>query len=167
MTGPADAALLAVVAIGCVRGSAVLGAARWPRRSPGAAILLWQALGLGGGLAAVRAVSSRVRAAVASVAVVAVVMRSSLVRCGIPCERCFASTRVQDQRDYAYVSVAYVTVGFGRKRSSRSSSPPWRAEGTVGTRNSPDPCRAVPKAGLLPKRGRKAPHTGSLRAVCS
>jgi hypothetical protein len=55
MTGPADAALLAVVAIGCVRGSAALGAARWPRRSPGAAILLWQALGLGGGLAAVGA----------------------------------------------------------------------------------------------------------------
>src|SRR6201992_2731259 len=55
MTGPADAALLAAVAIGCVRGSAVLGAARWPRRSPGAAILLWQALGLGGGLAAVGA----------------------------------------------------------------------------------------------------------------
>src|ERR1700744_5782968 len=57
MTGPADAALLAAVAIGCVRGSAVLGAARWPRRSPGAAILLWQALGLGGGLAAVGALS--------------------------------------------------------------------------------------------------------------
>jgi Zn-dependent protease with chaperone function len=55
MTGLADAALLAAVAIGCVRGSATLGAARWPRRSPGAAILLWQALGLGGGLAAVGA----------------------------------------------------------------------------------------------------------------
>ena len=55
MTGPADAALLAAVAIGSVQGSAVLGAARWPRRSPGAAILLWQALGLAGGLAAVGA----------------------------------------------------------------------------------------------------------------
>src|ERR1700761_5504619 len=55
MTGPADAALLAAVAFGCVRGSAALGSARWPRRSPGAAILLWQALGLGGGLAAVGA----------------------------------------------------------------------------------------------------------------
>ena len=55
MTGPADAALLAAVAIGSVRGSAALGAARWPRRSPGMAILLWQALGLGGGLAAVGA----------------------------------------------------------------------------------------------------------------
>src|ERR1700759_3360938 len=55
MTGPADAALLASVAFGCVRGSAALGSARWPRRSPGAAILLWQALGLGGGLAAVGA----------------------------------------------------------------------------------------------------------------
>ena len=55
MTGPVDAALLAAVAIGSVRGSAALGAARWPRRSPGVAILLWQALGLGGGLAAVGA----------------------------------------------------------------------------------------------------------------
>jgi hypothetical protein len=55
MTGPADAALLAAVALGCVRGSVALGAARWPRRSPGAAILLWQALGLAGGLAAVGA----------------------------------------------------------------------------------------------------------------
>ena len=55
MTGPAAAALLAAVAIGSVRGSAALGAARWPRRSPGMAILLWQALGLGGGLAAVGA----------------------------------------------------------------------------------------------------------------
>src|SRR6201999_4577593 len=55
MTGTADAAILAAVAIGCVRGSAALGAARWPRRSPGAAILLWQALGLGGGLATVGA----------------------------------------------------------------------------------------------------------------
>jgi Zn-dependent protease with chaperone function len=55
MTGLADAALLAAVAIGSVRGAAALGAARWPRRSPGAAILLWQALGLSGGLAAVGA----------------------------------------------------------------------------------------------------------------
>lgn len=55
MTGLADAVLLAAVAIGSVRASAALGAARWPRRSPGAAILLWQALGLGGGLAAVGA----------------------------------------------------------------------------------------------------------------
>jgi len=55
MTGPADAALLAAVAIGSVRGSAALGVARWPRRSPRAAILLWQALGLAGGLAAVGA----------------------------------------------------------------------------------------------------------------
>jgi hypothetical protein len=35
-------------------------------------------------------------------------------------------------------------------------SPARPAHGTAGTGNSPDPCRAVPKAGLLPKRG----HTG-------
>ena len=55
MTGLADAALLSAVAIGSVRGSSALGAARWPRRSPRAAVLLWQALGLGGGLAAIGA----------------------------------------------------------------------------------------------------------------
>ena len=53
MTVLADAALLAVVAIGSAFGASALGHARWPRRSPAAAILLWQALGLASGLAAV------------------------------------------------------------------------------------------------------------------
>jgi Zn-dependent protease with chaperone function len=53
MTGLADAALLAVVAIGSAFGASALVHARWPRRSPAAAILLWQALGLAAGLAAV------------------------------------------------------------------------------------------------------------------
>jgi len=53
MTGLDDAALLAVVAIGSAFGASALGQARWPRRSPAAAILLWQALGLAAGLAAV------------------------------------------------------------------------------------------------------------------
>jgi Zn-dependent protease with chaperone function len=53
MTGLEDAALLAVVAIGSALGSSVLVQASWPRRSPAAAILLWQALGLATGLAAV------------------------------------------------------------------------------------------------------------------
>jgi len=55
MKGLADAALLAVVAIGSVHGASALRQASWPRRSPAAAILLWQALGLAGGLAAVGA----------------------------------------------------------------------------------------------------------------
>jgi Zn-dependent protease with chaperone function len=55
MKGLADAALLAVVAIGSVHGASALRQANWPRRSPAAAILLWQALGLAGGLAAVGA----------------------------------------------------------------------------------------------------------------
>jgi Zn-dependent protease with chaperone function len=51
----ADAVLLTAVAVGSVRcAHAMLGVA-WPRRSPAAAILLWQALGLAGGLAAVGA----------------------------------------------------------------------------------------------------------------
>src|ERR1035438_7243065 len=53
MTGLDDAAFLAVVAIGSTFAASALGQARWPRRSPAAAILLWQALGLASGLAAV------------------------------------------------------------------------------------------------------------------
>jgi bla regulator protein blaR1 len=53
MTGLEDAALLAVVAIGSALGASALPQASWPRRSPAAAILLWQALGLASGLAAV------------------------------------------------------------------------------------------------------------------
>jgi hypothetical protein len=53
MTGIDDAALLAVVAIGSALGASALPRARWPRRCPAAAILLWQALGLASGLAAV------------------------------------------------------------------------------------------------------------------
>jgi beta-lactamase regulating signal transducer with metallopeptidase domain len=45
--------VLAAVAVGIVPAAAVLAAAHWPRRSPGAAILLWQALGLSWGLAAI------------------------------------------------------------------------------------------------------------------
>src|SRR5215475_14374205 len=47
--------ILAAVAIGCIPAASALAAASWPRRSPVAAILLWQALGLGWGLAAVGA----------------------------------------------------------------------------------------------------------------
>jgi hypothetical protein len=49
--------VLASFAIGIVPAGAWLGAARWPRRSPAAAIVLWQALGLGWGLAAVGALA--------------------------------------------------------------------------------------------------------------
>jgi Zn-dependent protease with chaperone function len=45
--------VLAAVAAGCVQASVLLAEARWPRRSPAAAIVLWQALGLGWGIAAV------------------------------------------------------------------------------------------------------------------
>jgi Zn-dependent protease with chaperone function len=55
MRGLADSALLAVVAVGSVVAVPVLVRARWPRRSPAAAIALWQALGLAGGTAAVGA----------------------------------------------------------------------------------------------------------------
>jgi bla regulator protein blaR1 len=45
--------ILAAVAIGCIPAAGALATASWPRRSPVAAILLWQALGLSWGLAAV------------------------------------------------------------------------------------------------------------------
>jgi Zn-dependent protease with chaperone function len=54
----ADAVLLAAVAVGSVRCARAMLRALWPRRSPAAAILLWQALGLSGGLAAVGALLS-------------------------------------------------------------------------------------------------------------
>ncbi len=44
---------MAIIATGSVQAAASLAAARWPRRSPAAAIVLWQAIGLGWGLAAV------------------------------------------------------------------------------------------------------------------
>jgi Zn-dependent protease with chaperone function len=53
MKGLADAALLAAVAMGSVLAASALVQASWPRRSPAAGILLWQALGLAAGLAAV------------------------------------------------------------------------------------------------------------------
>jgi beta-lactamase regulating signal transducer with metallopeptidase domain len=49
--------ILAVFAAACIPAGSALAAARWPRRSPAAAILLWQALGLGWGLAAVGALA--------------------------------------------------------------------------------------------------------------
>ncbi len=47
--------ILAAVAVGCIPAASALATASWPRRSPVAAILLWQALGLSWGLAAVGA----------------------------------------------------------------------------------------------------------------
>jgi Zn-dependent protease with chaperone function len=49
--------VLTAVAVGTVPGAAVLASAHWPYRSPAAAILLWQALGLSWGLAAVGALA--------------------------------------------------------------------------------------------------------------
>ena len=51
----ADAVILTAVAVGSVRCAHAMLRVSWPRRSPAAAILLWQALGLAGGLAAVGA----------------------------------------------------------------------------------------------------------------
>jgi hypothetical protein len=55
MGAMAEAVLLAAVAVGSVRCARAMLRVSWPRRSPAAAILLWQALGLAGGLAAVGA----------------------------------------------------------------------------------------------------------------
>ena len=45
--------VLGLMTAACVQAAAALALARWPRRAPAAAIVLWQALGLGWGLAAV------------------------------------------------------------------------------------------------------------------
>ncbi|HET7016632.1 MAG TPA: M56 family metallopeptidase [Streptosporangiaceae bacterium] len=52
---PAVVVLLGAFAIAIVLAASVLAGASWPRRSPGTAIVLWQALGLAWGLAAVGA----------------------------------------------------------------------------------------------------------------
>jgi Zn-dependent protease with chaperone function len=49
--------ILTAVAAGSIPAASALASARWPGRSPAAAILLWQALGLGWGLAAVGALA--------------------------------------------------------------------------------------------------------------
>jgi Zn-dependent protease with chaperone function len=49
--------VLAVFAAACLPAASALAAARWPRRSPAVAIVLWQALGLGWGVAAVGALA--------------------------------------------------------------------------------------------------------------
>ena len=54
---PAAVVMLGVVAIGCVPAAHLLARAQWPRRSPAVAIALWQALGLGWGLATVGALA--------------------------------------------------------------------------------------------------------------
>lgn len=53
----AAALILALFAAACILAGFALAAARWPRRSPAVAIVLWQALGLGWGLAAVGALA--------------------------------------------------------------------------------------------------------------
>jgi len=55
---PAPAIVLAAFSVACIPAGSALAAARWPRRSPAAAIVLWQALGLGWGLAAVGALAA-------------------------------------------------------------------------------------------------------------
>jgi Zn-dependent protease with chaperone function len=45
--------VLAAVAVGCIRAASALATASWPLRAPAAAIVLWQAIGLSWGLAAV------------------------------------------------------------------------------------------------------------------
>jgi len=76
--------ILAAVAVACIPAARVLAAASWPRRSPAAAILLWQAIGLGWGLAAVGALIGFGAAPGAAVASGALARLSSIVRTGRP-----------------------------------------------------------------------------------
>lgn len=54
---PATVVLLSALAVACVPAAQLLAGAAWPRRCPVAGIALWQALGLGWGLAAVGALA--------------------------------------------------------------------------------------------------------------
>jgi Zn-dependent protease with chaperone function len=75
--------ILAAVAVGCVPAANALADASWPRRSPAAAILLWQALGLAWGIAAVGAlIGFGVSASGAAVASGAVSQLARIARTG-------------------------------------------------------------------------------------
>jgi Zn-dependent protease with chaperone function len=79
--------ILTVVAIGCVPAASALATASWPRRSPVAAILLWQALGLSWGLATVGAlVGFAVTGTGGAVGTGALGRLFSLVRAGNPAD---------------------------------------------------------------------------------
>jgi beta-lactamase regulating signal transducer with metallopeptidase domain len=81
----ASVLILAAVAVACIPAAHVLAAASWPRRSPAAAILLWQAIGLGWGLAAVGAlIGFGATARGAAVASGALARLASIARTGIP-----------------------------------------------------------------------------------
>ncbi len=54
---PATVVLLGALGVACIPAAQLLAGAYWPRRCPIAAIALWQALGLGWGLAAVGALA--------------------------------------------------------------------------------------------------------------
>jgi Zn-dependent protease with chaperone function len=54
---PATVVLLGALAVACIPAAQLLAGADWPRRCPVAGIALWQALGLGWGLAAVGALA--------------------------------------------------------------------------------------------------------------
>ena len=82
MTGLDDAALLAVVAIGSALGASALVKASWPQRSPAAAILLWQALGLASGLAAVGTLIGLALPASTAGVVRSVLQAGALIRAG-------------------------------------------------------------------------------------
>ena len=85
MSVSASVVILAAVAVACVPGASALAAASWPRRSPAAAILLWQAIGLGWGLAAVGAlIGFGVTARGTAVATGALARLASIARTGIP-----------------------------------------------------------------------------------
>lgn len=76
--------ILATIAVGCVPAASALAAASWPRRSPAAAIVLWQGLGLGWGLATVGALIAFGATAPAAVTGGALERLASIARSGSP-----------------------------------------------------------------------------------
>ncbi len=79
----ATVVILAAIALGVIPAASALAAAAWPRRAPAAAIVLWQALGLGWGLAAVGAlIGFSVTARGSAVASGALARMASIARTG-------------------------------------------------------------------------------------
>src|ERR1700749_2396521 len=166
MTGIEDAALLAVVAIGSALGASALPRASWPRRCPAAAILLWQALGLASGLAAVGTLIGLALPASQGGLVLSMVHAAGLLRDG----ELFSLARLfgVGQADGAPLVLGGVLLGcLGGAAGAAHAPRPRRPEGARRPRRGlPERGRVLPARAAVPvpDRGqRRRPRTARPR----
>ena len=148
MTGIEDAALLAVVAIGSALGASALPRASWPRRCPAAAILLWQALGLASGLAAVGTLLGLALPASHGGLVLSVLRAAGLLRDG----ELFGLARLFGLSEADGAPLVLVAVRLACLAAGRSCSPRWLGADRRLDRGA---ARQAAAAGAAPARPRR------------